>query len=78
MISFVASASAIYSASQEDNATVCCFFDFHDIGALPRVITNPDVDRRSSESCAQSESVYAVSAASVGVNFRENDFVPLI
>ena len=78
MISFVASASGIYSASQEDHVTVCCFFDFHDIGTLPRVITNPDVDQRSSESFAQSESVYAVSAASVSVNVRENDFVHFV
>ena len=57
IISFPASASAINSASQDDNDTVDCLHDLHDIGALPSVMIWPDVNLLSLGSFAQSESV---------------------
>ena len=56
MISFVANASATYSASYEDNATVYVFCDFQEMGALPSVIENPEIERQVSMSFAHSES----------------------
>jgi hypothetical protein len=52
---------AMNSASHDDNATVGCFLVFHLIGAPPNVVIYPVVDRLSSMSPAQSESVYLVS-----------------
>ena len=68
----------MYSASHDDNATVGCFLHFHEIGPLPRVTTNPEVERRLSVSFAQSESVYDTNCPSVGENLMQNNAVPLM
>jgi len=54
--SLVAWSVATYSASVEELATVACFLDDHDIAPLPRLKEYPEMDFRSSMSCAKSES----------------------
>ena len=57
MISNVAFANDLYSASVLDCATVCCFFEHHDIRFLPKYTKYPPVERRSIVDPAQSESL---------------------
>jgi len=57
VISEVATASALYSASVLDRDTAFCFRDDHDIKWLPKYIAKPVVDFLSSTSPPQSESV---------------------
>src|ERR1700730_5605090 len=58
MASFAVFAEAMYSALTVESATVGCFFE--DQETVPPVTskTNPATERRSSKSCAQSESVH--------------------
>jgi hypothetical protein len=49
-------AAAIYSASHDDVAGEACFFELQEMAPPPSIKTNPEVDRRSSKSLAQSES----------------------
>jgi hypothetical protein len=48
--------NAMYSALHDDNATTLCKPLPHEIGVPLSKTTKPDVDRRSIESFAQSES----------------------
>lgn len=48
--------SDLYSASEEERETVCCFLVFQDIGELPRNTSQPVRDRRVNRQLAQSES----------------------
>ena len=54
-------ATALYSASMLERATVGCFFELQEMRLLPRNTRNPPVDRRSNELPAESASLYAVS-----------------
>ena len=58
MVSWTEAASAIYSASHDDRATVGCFLDVQEIGGPSGFIMNtyPVVLRRSSVELPQSES----------------------
>ena len=62
MISAVAFANALYSASVLDLDTVACFFAHQDIRLGPKKIANPPVDRLSSRHPAQSESEKALTS----------------
>ena len=62
MISVVALARALYSASVLDNDTVACFFAHHDIKLGPKNTANPSVERLSSTHPAQSESEKALTS----------------
>jgi len=59
IISAVVVATARYSASMEDLATVCCFLESQEMGLPPRYIRYADVEVRSSVLPPQSSSVYA-------------------
>jgi hypothetical protein len=48
MISEVVVATALYSASVDDLATVLCFLDSHEMGLGPRKIIYANVEVRSS------------------------------
>ena len=56
MVSLAAKVSAIYSASVDESATVCCLLEHQLIGPLFNIKTYPEVDLLSSLSPAQSES----------------------
>src|ERR1700731_4601943 len=56
--SLVAFAEAIYSASTVDRATVGCFFDDQETVLPATSKMKPAIERQSSASCAQSESVH--------------------
>jgi hypothetical protein len=58
IVSEAALASARYSASVEDRATVLCFLDVHEMGLGPKKLMYIDVDVRSSTFLAQSASEY--------------------
>ena len=58
MDSFVASVSALYSASVDDNATDLCFLDFQLIPAPPKANAYPVYDIESIGSFPQSASAY--------------------
>ena len=62
IISAVAFANALYSASVLDLETVACFFAHHDIKLGPKNIANPPVERLSSTHHAQSESENALTS----------------
>jgi hypothetical protein len=53
MISALARAMLMYSASVLDQATVCCFLELHDTRFDPRKIQKLEVERRSSGQPAQ-------------------------
>jgi len=59
IISVVVVATARYSASVEDLATVRCFLESQEMGLPPRYIRYVDVEVRSSVFPPQSASVYA-------------------
>ena len=61
MISAVAFASALYSASVLDLDTVACFLAHHEIRFGPKNTTNPPVECLSSRQPAQSESEKALT-----------------
>ena len=61
MISTVALASALYSASVLDRDTVACFLAHQEIRLGPKKIAKPSVDRLSSKHPAQSESEKALT-----------------
>jgi hypothetical protein len=56
MISAVAFATALYSASVLDLETVACFFAHHETRLGPKKIANPPVELLSSRQPAQSAS----------------------
>ena len=60
MISVVAFANALYSASVLDLETVACFLAHHEIKLGPKNTANPPVERLSSNQPAQSESEKAL------------------
>ena len=62
MISAVAFASALYSASVLDLETVACFLAHQDIKFGPKKIAKPPVDLLSSRQPAQSESEKALTS----------------
>ena len=61
VISQVALAIALYSASAEERETIGCFLDFHEIKESPRKMQKPVTDLRESGHRAQSESAKAVN-----------------
>jgi hypothetical protein len=62
IISTVALANALYSASVLDRETVACFLAIQEIRLLPRKTAKPPVDRRSSTHPAQSASENALTS----------------
>ena len=62
MISAVALASALYSASVLDRDTVACFLAHQEIRLGPKKTANPPVDLLSSRHPAQSESENALTS----------------
>lgn len=56
MVSQVACATALYSASVDDRATMSCFLDCHEMGLAPRKTQYAPVERRLDWSPAQSAS----------------------
>ena len=63
-ISFVASATATYSASVVESAGTDCLRDLHEIAADPRLMVYPEVDTPVSLSPSKSESDYPISLKS--------------
>ena len=57
MASLIPSTRAFASASVEEMATVCCFFDDHEIGLLANLNTHPVIDFLSILQLPQSASV---------------------
>lgn len=64
MISQHVEAMEQYSDSAEDQETVCCFFDFHEIKASPRSTRKLVIDLLVSEHLAQSTSHNALTLKS--------------
>ena len=65
MISLAKSDTAMYSASADERAMVCCFLDLQEMGVMPNRATCPEMDLRVSTSVPQSESTYAESSLPV-------------
>lgn len=61
---------ALYSASVEDRATVCCFFADQDTRFEPKKIEKPPVDLLSTESSAQLALEKAVRVVEPLVNYN--------
>ena len=61
MISVIAFANALYSASVLDRETVACFLAHHEIKLGPKKTAKPPVERLSSRHPAQSESEKALT-----------------
>ena len=64
MISQTTTAMDLYSVSDEDRDTVCCFLDFHEIKETPRKTQNPVTDLLVLGQEAQSTSAKAFKCKS--------------